>query len=195
MFAASESSDREAALPLATLYRFIARITIAELDPPVLRVLGQPVLREILTRCDPGVPDVLGAPPTTAWRRTADEAFAAAFLLPTGAPPRAAAWRVDGSDPSLDHLTSGVATQMRRLGLERQVDGHAGRLPLDHLALMLEVAAVGLAHQPAGTSAWLRTHVHGWAARWGRALAERSTHPIYRAFGVLSASLFDPSAA
>ncbi|MEM9463251.1 MAG: hypothetical protein AAGF11_54420 [Myxococcota bacterium] len=195
MFAASASSNRAAALPLASLYRFIARITVTELDPPALGVLRQPAIRDILTRCDPQVPQVLDAPTTTAWRRDADEAFTAAFLLPTGAPPRAAAWRADGSDPSLDHLTSGVAHQMRRLGLERRIDGHAGRLPLDHLALMLEVAAVQLEREPAEASAWLGTYVHGWAARWGRALAERSTYPIYRAFGVLCASLFERPAA
>lgn len=193
MSVAFERSDSAASTTLGTLYRFIARLTTSELDDAVLEALRPPVVRDILARCDPGVLEVLDAPPTNQWRQAADEAFAAAFLLPGGAPPRAAAWWDDRDDLTLERLTSGVTAQMRRLGLERRFDAQAGRLPLDHLALMLEVAATGLEREPAMTSAWVELHVNSWAARWGRALAERSTHPIYRALGVLCGSLFESS--
>lgn len=169
----------------APIERCVARLVLRELDPAAAAQLGAPPLADLLAKLDPEVPASLN--PWTADREeAAREEFARLFLLPGGVSPCASAWLPGEREALGARLATLITRALEALGRRRAQDD---RLPLDHLALLLElVADASAAHDEATRAVGdiVRREALGpWVARFGAALRAQAKLPIYRAAGTL----------
>ena len=179
----------------ALVYRLCARLLLRELDAATVATLLAPGVAESLEAAASGTTASLAGWDAAATEAHAEE-FTRLFLIPGGVSPRAAAWGAG----ERERLGAGVAREVRALlpALGRRVDAPAGvgRLPEDHVALLLELAACGLeGADPARGLAFVAAAVTPWAQPFGLALGERAALPIYRALGTLIAQLHAAPAA
>ena len=147
------------------------------------------------------------APGTRRWlelfdpaqKELADEEFTRLFILPGGTPPRAAAWMPGEIATVGAALSQTVSQVLSVLGRELD-DGLAGNLPLDHLAVLLDLAAVAddrdgaeAAHDAGGLGPMVfRQLVAPWRKAFGLALLDQAQVPLYRAAASLLIELPDP---
>ncbi|HBP21239.1 MAG TPA: hypothetical protein DEA08_26060 [Planctomycetes bacterium] len=173
------------ATELALVYRLCGRLLLREVDAPALELLRQPPVRATLERAAPGAAAALDAWDDEAQR----EEFTRLFLLPEGVSPRASAWL----PRERDTLGAGVARVSEALLAELgrspdQLPG-VGRLPRDHGALLLELAALALERDPRRGASFVKESLAPWLGVCGRELERTSRSPLYRALGVLLATL------
>ena len=160
----------------APIERCVARLVLRELDPAAAAQLGAPPLADLLAKLDPEVPASLN--PWTADREeAAREEFARLFLLPGGVSPCASAWLPGEREALGARLATLITRALEALGRRRAQDD---RLPLDHLALLLELEATR-----AVGDIVRREALGPWVARFGAALRAQAKLPIYRAAGTL----------
>jgi TorA maturation chaperone TorD len=157
----------------------LSRLLLEELDAGLVETLAREEIVEILERVEPAVRASVNAPWTEAREAAAREEYARLFLLPKGVPPFASAW-LEGEREQLGaQLTSFVSRVMKVL--DRESSDRHGNLPLDHLGLLLELAATASVdpretHRTVGEH--LRAQALGpWVARFGDALRTQARLP------------------
>lgn len=157
--------------------RLAASLLTRELDSPTRALLVRPEIADWLREAYPDLWDVLSSFDASA-QEAVDEEYARLFLLPGGVPPRAAAW-IDGALETVGAaLSRRVHRHLTRCGREVDPEGPRGRLPLDHVGLLLELGAdaLGTPHEKE-----VMDHlVVPWAPQFARALRQKARHPLYR---------------
>ena len=174
----SSASDSAAAAPI---YALLSRILLNEIDHDLIATLENEVFLDTLEPIAPGLRLYVSTFDEASAELAAEE-FTRLFILPQGVAPRAAAW-IDGELETVGARLS-YKTQHYIELLGREIDTSvAGKLPLDHLGLLLDLAAVS-----AGTeqgAAVVRDLIEPWAYRYGDALSRRASCPVYVAAGQL----------
>ena len=165
----------------------VSRLLLSELDAALIESLAREEIVAVLERADPEARASLSQPWTRAAEEDAREEYARLFLLPNGVPPFASAW-IEGEREQLGaQLTTFVSRAMT--ALDRTTTDQQGNLPLDHLGLLLELAATAsLSHRELDRdmAEHLRKQALGpWVARFGAALRAKARLPLYRAAGTL----------
>ncbi len=163
------------------IYALVARLLLNEIDDELIAVVSTPMVLEILEPVAPGLRQYVQHYDEAAHEAAAEE-FTRLFIMPNGVSPRAAAW-VEGELETVGAQLSKKAHGYM-LNLGREVDVQvAGRLPLDHMGLLLDLAAMSV-----GTpleQVVFQDLVQPWAQRYGAALSAKADSPLYVAAGVL----------
>ena len=142
-------SDPEDLTAGAALEALVARLLLREIDEDLVRTLGASGVAEGLEALAGGTLGWLREPWTPTREEQAREEFTRLFLVPGGVPPLASAW-VPGERERLgETFATLVSRAMEALGREPEGSTAAGRLPIDHLGLLLDlVAHAGSASDP-----------------------------------------------
>jgi len=111
------------------------------------------------------------------------------FLLPGGVSPQASAWLPRERDTLGAGVARAAGAILAELGRTPDPLPGVGRLPRDHGALLLELAALALERDPSRGARFAEESLAPWLGACGRALAEDSRSPLYRALGALLAAL------
>lgn len=170
---------------LALIYRLCGRLLLREVDAATLELLRQPAVRETLERAAPGAGAALDDWDDEAQR----EEFTRLFLLPGGVSAQASAWLPRERDALGAGLARAAEALLAELGRAPDPIPGVGRLPRDHGALLLELAALALERDPARGASFAGEALAPWLGACGRALARQSRSPLYRALGALLAAL------
>lgn len=177
------------------IYAWLSRLLALELDGEEWEGLRLEPVRSILVRLDRNLGDELARPLTSSKRETYAEEFARLFLLPAGVSPFASSWigESDVRDRTRDEIAAFIDRVYR--AVEREpIDAEPwGRLPRDHIAVILDLVAEAQRSTAPGdreVAAHLDRELLGpWIARFGRVLGDRARVPFYRALGRLIAAL------
>ena len=177
------------------IYSWLSRLLAQEVDGQEWEGLRLEPVRSILVRLDPNLEDELARSLTSSKREAYAEEFARLFLLPGGVSPFASSWtgESDALDPTRDAIATFVDQVYLAVGREAIEAEPWGRLPRDHIAVILDLVAEGQrstdpAHHE--VAAHLDRELLGpWIARFGDALGDRARVPLYRALGRLIAAL------
>lgn len=181
----------------APIYGWLAQRLAREISPEDWHLLRNEPLRSILGRLDFELAAELEEDLTPEARDALAEEFARLFLLPRGVPPLASHW---------------VATRDRREAERRKIAGFVeggllalgrkplnvepwGKLPFEHLAVVLDlvsVAAAGADPEDRRLGGNLEQELLVPALRgFGAALSRESKTPLYRAIGLLISTVVD----
>ena len=186
----------------APIYRWIAQLLIAEVDAAGWRGLREEPVRSTLARLVPALDRALTVDFTTEVRDAHAEEYARLFLLPNGVSPFASSWiELEGlPERSRDELAVLVERGFESLGRVPNDVGAWGRVPRDHVALILDLvsqAASRAAQSQRTEDREIAEHldaqlVGAWIGRFARALGDGSRLPLYRALGRLLDQLNRP---
>lgn len=179
----------------APIDRLIASLLVREVDRATWIRLREDPIPGFFSIEDPGFRDWIEREPTADRIEALAEEFARLFLLPDGVPPFASAWIEGDREPLAEALSTFIGETMEALGVEPIRVEPWGRLPLDHLALLLElVARAGELEGSEEGASSIQAHLHRellgpWVAAFGRSLEARATSPIYRGLGSVLVAL------
>ena len=163
---------------LGAVYELLSRVLVREVDDELIGLLAQDRACTVLEKAAPGFGDYVAGFDDDA-KEAADEEYCALFVLPGGVAPRAAAW-MDGELETVGARISQLS-QHTLHALGRDIaPGPWGKVPLDHVSLLLHLAAAG------GAADEL---IAPWAPSFGRALAARAKSPLYKATGEVLCAL------
>lgn len=164
------------------ILKLYAALLVREVDNDIASLLTDPAVAPAFELAAPALNRSL-TPWTEDRALAAAEEFARLFLLPGGVPPFGSVWL-----PAPAHwqdIERTVAEVRQDLGLTSAPDAWGGRLPTDHLAVLLDLAAECGRTDPVCAAAFLRTTVHPWHEGFAAALIEAARHPVYQALGGL----------
>ncbi len=165
----------------APIYRFLARLVLTEIDEALIAAIATPAVLSLLAPLAPGLREYVRHYDSEAHEAAAEE-FTRLFVLPSGVSPRAARW-IEGELATVGALLSQRAHH-HLLQLGREIDSTvAGKLPLDHVGLLLDLAAASMGGPT--EQVVLRELVLPWAERFGAALCQQANSPVYIAAGAL----------
>ncbi len=165
----------------AALYELVSHLLLAELNADMAQRLSRPGVIEVLEQLGAGSRELLHGFGEARCEQAAEE-YARLFILSGGVAPRGAAWMAGELETAGVKISQQAQHYLRILG-HRPEPGPWGQLPLDHLGLLLRLAAVACNTPYADeVNAAL---VEPWARPFGEALTARTEHPIYRAVGAL----------
>lgn len=166
----------------AAILSLLSRVIVREADAALLAHLSRPEIADVLERLEPGVGAEIEralAEPTA--REDLDVEYCRLFLLPGGVPPFAVAWTGGEAGTVRARLQAEVGAVLEALAL-RPGDHGLGNLPLDHVGVLLALAAVAEAREPDGPlAAEALGLLRPWGGRFAAALAETSEAGLYRA--------------
>ncbi len=168
---------------LAPLYAFLSRLFALEIDRAWVSEIPAEAAA-LLDRLEPG---------TAAWLADFDdevqescaEEYARLFILPKGISLRAAAWLPGELATVGAEVSRWTQHYLDVLHLEVMA-GPYGRLPLDHISLLLHLA--GTADEAVGEEL-IERQIAPLVGRFGQRLAEHAQSPLYRAAGTLLQTL------
>ena len=172
----------------------LSRLLLSKPDPELVQLLHTDVVVEALDALEPG---------TAAWLQSLDvgapafealvEDYRTLFLLPEGVSLRAGLWLERTESSSNRSPADGIREALGRLAVIQADASPLGRLPSDHLALLLAAAAHGLRRTGSpdqrAADALLCKFFDPYAASLGRTVRERAATPLYRAAGALVVEL------
>lgn len=173
----------------APIYGFLTRLLLYEIDAETWNKLRDPVIVAFFERAQPGFGEWIAQSPTPARLETEAEEFARLFLVPGGVPLFASAWLGGDSDRLASDLADFVHEVLETIGREPVHAEPWGRLPLDHLALWLDLIVATTQETP-DLADHLEEQLMGpWVLALGEALEVQSRSPLYRATGALLKAL------
>lgn len=186
----------------APIYDWLARLLIAEVDDEAWSALRDAPVRRVLAQLAPALDGALAVDFTPEDCESHAEEYARLFLLPNGVSPFASSW-LDGEgapERTRDELAVLVESGFASLGRAPRDTGAWGRVPRDHVALILDLVAQAssLAEQSKDvTDRELAEHldsqlIGSWIVRFARALGDESRLPLYRSLGRLLDQLHRP---
>jgi TorA maturation chaperone TorD len=169
----------------APIYRLVARLLIREVDAATWVALREPAIVDFLEAAAPDFGDWIAREPNAERLEELAEEFARLFLVPGGVPLFASAWIEGQSESVANGLAHFVSEILEATGRETVFAEPWGRLPLDHLALWLDLVA-GLADESPELARHLDDQLMGpWIISLGRSLEEHAASPLYRSVGAL----------
>jgi TorA maturation chaperone TorD len=177
----------------AGLCDLLGRLLLSAPDAELAQLLKTEAVGAALEALEPGIGGWLpGFDAGTPAFEEAREDYATLFLRPGGVSPRAEAWLAGtgGGGVSVSRSAAdGIRAALRRLGVVPADTSALGRLPPDHLALLLAAAAHGLRNAGSAdqraADALLSEFFDPYATAFGRKLQARASTPLYRAAGAL----------
>lgn len=173
----------------APIYAWLARLLVREVDAETLTALRDPVVSGFFEAGTPGFTQWAALPPTRERLDTLAEEFARLFLVPGGVPLFASAW-LDGDQKQLaGDLADFVDTALSALGRKTNPTEPWGRLPLDHLALWLDLIVAAASEKPEVAEHLVQQWMGPWVGDLGRALNQQASSPLYKGIGALLAAL------
>ena len=188
---APESGIRER----APFYALASRLLLEEVHEQTFNQLRMGPVRSLLVAVDPGCEGWLDEPWEESRELLLREEYARLFLMASGVPPFVSAW-LEGDREKLGlELHDFVTGCLRALAREPRVVEPWGRLPLDHLGLLLEL--VNLAVQEDNEIAvqiaeqMERELLGDWLVVFSRTLAQKAQSPLYVALGRLLEDLWN----
>jgi len=157
--------------PESAVLQLAASLLAREVSPEVLATLQEPGTKAVLTQLEPTCAEFLSKPWTPQDFEDAAVEYCRLFILNPAVPVRAAAWF---EDDSLE-----IATRIQFM-----LDNGFLTLPEtfqtlspDHLAVLL-LTRTTLAGEDA--TQFEADNLTPWVPQFAKALAEKTTHPIYR---------------
>ena len=169
----------------APIYRLLARLLIREVDAATWLALREPAIVDFLEAASPEFGDWVAREPNAERLEELAEEFARLFLVPGGVPLFASAWMEGQSESIANELAPFVRDILDATGREPVSAAPWGRLPLDHLALWLDLVA-GLAEESPELARHLDEQLMGfWIVSLGRSLEDQAASPLYRSVGAL----------
>ncbi|WP_279244632.1 TorD/DmsD family molecular chaperone [Candidatus Litorirhabdus singularis] len=177
----------------APIYAWLARLLVCEIDAEAWRQLG--TARDVLVQLEPALADELAGQLTPSRCEDLAEEFARLFLLPNGVSPFASSWIAENqaSESIRDEISMMVGQGLLALGHQAVHREPWGRLPQDHVAVLLDLVASAQLSNDA-TANEIAGHLDqqllgAWLLAFGSALAQSSREPLYRALGQLTVEL------
>lgn len=181
------SAERSAVLSL------LSRLFLREADGALLQALMREDIAGTLDGLAPGTrAEVAGALEDEHAREELDAEYCRLFILPKGISPFAATWSGEGPPAESGVLEEQIGALFDALGMRPQ-EGDFGRLPLDHVGILLALASEAATRDEQGELAQeclaiLRTGRDGFAA----AVAAETTSCLYRASALLLGEVLRP---
>ena len=166
----------------AAILSLLSRLLVREVDEPLLAHLCRPEIAEVLEALEPGVgAEIARAERDPGVREELDVEYCRLFLLPGGVSPFALAWAGVEAGAARATLQAEIGERLDLLGL-RPGDHGLGNLPLDHVGVLLALAAVAEVRDPDGTAAAdTRELLRPWGRRFAEALEGAAASGLYRA--------------
>lgn len=177
------------------LYALASRLLVAEVDAVLWSELAMPPLSSLLAQMDDALGTAFADDFTAEREEELAVEFARLFLLPGGVAPYASEWlaQEDQRAASREEIMMLVREVLTALEIEPNPEGPGGRLPLDHVGLLFEVAARAASETDEATQTIagpLEEQLFGRAWQgFGRALEREAREPLYRALGRLIADI------
>lgn len=181
----------------APIDRLLAALIVREVDRATWIGLRADPVVAFFEIGDASFREWIQAEPTDERLEALAEEFARLFLLPGGVPPYATAWLDGDRDRRSEELSGCVQRAFDRLGHAPIEAEPWGRLPFDHLALVLELVATAseserTVESGASMGAALRRQLlEPWVDRFATALQARADSPLYRMVGAMLTALND----
>ena len=174
----------------AAILSLLSRVLVKEVDEALLVELGRDDVAAVLESLAPGVTaEVARAVKDEAAREALDVEYCRLFVLPHGVAPYAVAWAGGEEGATRADLQSRIGGLMDDLALRPAAHG-LGNLPLDHVGVLLALAAVADAR---GEEDELRAAafdlLRPWGLRFAAALDTASRSALYRAAARLLAAV------
>lgn len=177
------------------LYALASRLIVAEVDDALWSSLALAPLPSLLGKLDPALSEMLGHALTEQQEEALAVEFARLFVLPGGTAPYASQWLAakDDQAASREEIISLATQVMTILEIEPSSVGPGGRLPIEHVGLLFEIAAhAAQSADPSVRSilAPLETQLFGpaWQS-FGQAIEQFAEQPVYRALGRLISAM------
>lgn len=176
-------------------YALASRLLLEEVHGDTFDLLRADPVRSVLIAADSRCEAWLDQPWDDSRETNLREEYARLFLMSSGVPPFVSAW-LEGDREKLGlELHDFVTGVLRALAREPRVVEPWGRLPLDHLGLILEL--VNLAAEE-GTEVTVQiaqqveTELLGeWLVVFSRTLVTKAREPLYAALGHLLEDLWN----
>ncbi len=166
----------------AAILSLLSRILVREVDGPLLAHLAREEIGGVLEVLDPTVTaEISEAARDETAREALDVEYCRLFLLPGGVSPYALGWVEGDAGASRAQLQTRIGGLLDDLGL-RPAEHGLGNLPLDHVGVLLALAAVATERDPGG-AAFVEALglLCPWGERFAAALGARSNAALYRA--------------
>lgn len=179
----------------APIYAWLAERLAREIDGECWRQVGDEPLRSTLGRLEPNLVTELDQEFTAERQETLEEEYARLFLLPGGVSPLASSWvaSTDDRESARQRITHWIDGVYAALGREPRRVEPWGKLPLDHLAVVLDLVAVAATsgdQSDLEVANLLHDDLLSPAlVGFGAALVHEARTPIYRSIGALITSL------
>ena len=166
----------------AAVLSLLSRILLKEVDGPLLAQLGRDDVAGALDALDPGASaEIAAAARDEGAREALDVEYCRLFLLPGGVSPYALAWIGGEVGAARAGLQTRIGGLLDDLGL-RPGDHGLGNLPLDHVGVLLALAAVAEERDPRGAQASRAAALlRPWGRRFAAALEAAAEAALYRA--------------
>ena len=169
----------------SSLHGLLARLFLKEADPDLLRELARPEIAEVVEQLEPGFEAFVARDFDEAALDELAAEYASLFLLPGGVSPYTAAWMEGEEGAVRAHLEEQITVIQQSLQIEA-ADFGLGKVPSDHIGMLLALAAVALEREPSGDLAERTLSLlAGWAPRFADEVAQRADSPLYRVAGRL----------
>ena len=169
----------------APIYRLLSRLLIREVDAATWVALREPTIVDFLEVAAPDFGEWIAREPNADRLEELAEEFARLFLVPGGVPLFASAWIEGQPEIVANDLARFAHEILEATGREPVSAEPWGRLPLDHLALWLDLIA-GLADESPELARHLDEQLTGaWIVALGRSLEGLAASPLYRSVGAL----------
>ena len=153
-----------------------------EVDESLLEELAREEISTVLETLDPAVTaEIAEALRDEASREALDVEYCRLFVLSGGVSPYALGWVGGEAGAARAELQTRIGGLLDDLGL-RPAETGLGNLPLDHVGVVLALAAVALERDPDGdVSVEAFGLLKPWGARFAAALDAESNAALYRA--------------
>ena len=173
----------------APFYAVASRLLLAEIDAAAYQLVASTPLRAWVAGDDTNHGAWLDEGWSDGREAALREEYARLFLLPDGTPPFASAW-LEGEREALGAQMHGFVTAaLEALGREIRVAEPWGRIPLDHVGLLLDLVVVACAEESERgdeiAEHICREALGAWVAGFGTAVAARAQQPVYVGLGRL----------
>ncbi len=170
----------------AAILSLLSRLFLREVDDALLGELAREDIAETLDTLAPGArAEVTAALEDESAREALDVEYCRLFILPKGVSPFAASWASDGPTMERAALEDRIGTLFDALRM-RPRDGELGRLPADHVGILLALASVAETRDEQGALAEESLAIlRAGQAPFASAVAEKTTSHLYRASALL----------
>jgi TorA maturation chaperone TorD len=188
------SADSKARAPI---YAWLAERVAREFECKSWKQMSRDPLRSILVKLEPSLEDALAEDLTPARKEAVDEEFARLFLLPGGVSPLASNWVSPQNDreSARAKITQWIEASFTALGRQPRRVKPWGKLPLDHLSVVLDLVAFSSISDRAADHEIAESLESDLLipalSEFGPSLMNQAHAPIYRAIGALIVSLND----
>ena len=157
--------------PESAVRQLAATLLAREISPEVLATLQEPGTKAVLTHLEPTCSDILDKEWTPGDFEDAAVEYCRLFILTPAVPIRAAAWFEDNSPEIASRIQFMLDNGFLILPESFQT------LSPDHLAVLLLTQTI-LAGEDA--TQFETDNLATWVPEFANALAEKTTHPLYR---------------